>query len=137
MSEAMRSHRERIADQRLALQAGVAAMREALGQPTGIGCQDRAPIDLPGLRAAEERFVSLLEDYQKLEAATAGGRDPYEADHRELRGMVELLRAVTNTSDGACAYPIRTILARVAEDLEHCLAKEGRQPPPRILGPRA
>ncbi|UPT75450.1 MAG: hemerythrin domain-containing protein [Elusimicrobiota bacterium] len=131
------------------LRSSLAEMEELLGKAQGVGWDDQTDVDLPQLKEAEMRFSAMLKAHERTEEERLSdllrrlaleGNSPgqaVETGHAAVRGIFRLLQTVTGLYDGQHVYALRTLMSKVAEELEHHLAYEEQELFPRLRSLRS
>lgn len=121
------------------LRRELAGMVGLLGKAHGVGWGDQQNVDLPRLKEAERRFSARLKVHERneeerlsepLRRLASEGKPPsetLETGHAAIRDVFRLLETVTSLCDGQHVYALRTLMTKVAEDLERHLAYEERE----------
>lgn len=126
-----------------ALRGSMKRLTSMLGEPRGVGWEDRVTLDrgsflrqlqefLEDFKAHEAvedaflcRIVRQLELNAELDAAVVEG-------HRSLRSMARLFETIVGVCDGEHVYRVRTVLDLLSAELERHLAYEEKQVFPRL-----
>lgn len=121
------------------LRRSLATMAGLLGKAEGVGWDDQMNLDLRRLKEAERRFSDMLKAHERqeenrlsehLKRLIPDGEFPshaLETRHAAIRDIFQLLETVTGLCDGQHVYALRTLMTRVAEDLERHLAYEEQE----------
>lgn len=126
------------------LRREAAALEALLGPQRGVGWEDNSNCDVTRFRAAQEGLLRNLAAHELKEESVIGRhlrapggleiRAEVERAHETLNRLVTLLRSVATLCTGGRVHALRTITARVREELESHLVYEEKMLFPLLLG---
>lgn len=125
------------------LRDALQSLTEMLGQPNGVGWEDRSMLDRGSFSRRLEKFRDAFKAHEAVEETFLSrvvrqlGLEP-ELDaaiaegHRSLGDITHLFGAVVGVCDGEHVYRVRMVLSRLSEELERRLAYEEKEVFPRL-----
>lgn len=138
---------DRLLTEHAALRRDAAALGALLGPQRGVGWDDESDCDLARFREARERLARDLAEHERKEERfisrllrSPGGWEleaEVERAHKTLNNLVALLQSAVELCAQGRVHRLRTIAARVVEELETHLQYEERVLFPMLREPRA
>lgn len=125
------------------LRGELKSLTALLGQPSGVGWEDRAEYDQERFSRQLKEFLAAFRAHEAVEDAYLSrivrqlGLDP-ELDaaiaegHRSLGAMTHLFGTVVCVCDGEHVYRVRTILSLLSEELERHFSYEEQRVFPKL-----
>lgn len=125
------------------LRASLKNMSAVLGRPCGVGWEDRTSMDREKFLKKVDEFMTAFRMHEAVEddilirVVRQLGTDhaldaAIDEGHRTLREITNLFSVIVTECDGEHAYRVRTVLARLSDELERHMSYEETKVFPRL-----
>ncbi|MFI5345972.1 MAG: hemerythrin domain-containing protein [Elusimicrobiota bacterium] len=126
-----------------ALRGSLKSLTGMLGQPGGVGWEDRVALDQGDFSRGLQEFIEAFKAHEAVEDVFLSrvvrqlGMDSQLDEaiaegHRSLEAMTHLFEAIVGSFDGEHVYRVRMVLGHLNEELEKHLAYEETQIFPKL-----
>ncbi len=125
------------------LRTSIRGLNAMLGEASGVGWDDRRPLDREGFSRAVAEFYDAFKAHEAVEDEYLSGlisrlgidstlNGAIADGHRSLETLTRLCSAITGDCDGDHVYGVRLIVIHLSAALERHLSFEEREVFPRL-----